>query len=125
MDKEQRKQAGKEYAQSHRPMGVFQLRNVKSGKVLVGGTMDLKGMQNRLLFQLRMGSHINKELQRDWQEFGEDSFRYEILEQIKPREELVLSPEDLKPYQEEVKVLEELWVEKLQPYGERGYHRLR
>ncbi|MGI8789093.1 MAG: hypothetical protein ACR2HG_15235 [Pyrinomonadaceae bacterium] len=39
---------------------------------------------------------------------------YEILEELEPRENL--------DNKRELNFLEDLWLEKLQPYGERGYN---
>jgi hypothetical protein len=97
------------YKEAAREMGVYQIRNTVSGKVLVAASANLNGPKNSHFFSLKMGSHVNKELQRDYGEFGPDAFVYEVLDTVKEREDLP--------------ALEEMWLEKLQPYGERGYNK--
>ncbi|HEV7843177.1 MAG TPA: GIY-YIG nuclease family protein [Pyrinomonadaceae bacterium] len=111
-----KKRLKQEYRQTPRPMGVFLIRNNVNDKVFVGVSLDLPGIINRHRFQLTMGKHPNKRLQADWNEFGSESFAFEIFDQLSPRAE----PEF--DYRGELSYLEELWLEKLQPYDERGYN---
>ena len=106
----------REYKQNLRPMGVFQIRNTVNEKVFIGSTLNLPGIFNRHEFQLKMGGHPNKILQADWNEFGAENFEFEILEEVFPRE----NPDY--DYAADLEVLEDLWLEKLEPYGERGYN---
>jgi hypothetical protein len=123
LDKIRKKELASAYAQSFRPMGVYQIRNVKNGKIYVDGSMDLDGARNRLEFMKQTNLCTLRELQRDWAANGADSFVFEVLDQIKPREETLGNPSELKSYRDEVGALAELWMEKLQPYGDRGYNR--
>ncbi len=104
------------YQQSHRQMGVFQIRNLSNEKVFVGMSPNLPGIINRHKFQLQMGNHQNRQLQQDWSEAGGDKFAFEILDELTPNEDAS------RDYQEELLLLEDLWLEKLQPYGEQGYN---
>ncbi|OPA79481.1 hypothetical protein BVG16_10460 [Paenibacillus selenitireducens] len=123
--KQTRKQLAKQVSQTLRPMGVYQIENKINGKKLIGSSLYLDTVWNRHLFQLQMGGqHVNKELAQDWKTYGEDAFAFEILEQIKPKDEICTNPEDMKEYKQEIAVLEELWIEKLQPYGDQGYHKV-
>lgn len=103
------------YKQTPRPMGVYQIRNIVNDKVFVGSNTNLDGIFNRHVFQLKHGSHPRKDLQRDWKELGEDKFAFEVLEILEPSEEYQDVAYDLKK-------MEEKWLEKLQPYGEKGYN---
>ncbi len=105
----------REYKQNERPMGIYQVRNIANGKVLIGASVDLPGIFNRARFQLSMGTHPNKSLQTEWSEYGADNFAFEILDQLSPR------PDAGDP-REELKALEDLWLEKVEPYAERGYN---
>ena len=111
---EDRKERKRAYLEAPRPMGAFVIRNTVNGKVLLGVSLDLSGILNRHRFQLRHGSHPNRALQADWGEFGEAAFAFEILDELKPKEGQ--SPAG------ELAVLEALWLEKLRPWGDRGYH---
>ena len=110
------KQLKKHYQQSTRPMGVFLIRNNRNDKVFLGSGMDLRGIINRHKFQLNRGIHPNKLLQGDWNEFGESNFAFEIVDELTPREGVELN------YRAELSFLEKLWLEKLQPFDERGYN---
>jgi group I intron endonuclease len=109
-----KKDLKREYKLKPPPMGVFQIRNLTNDKVFVGSTLNLEGIFNRYEFQLKMGGHPSKALQKDWNELGAENFAFEILEELEPRENL-----DDKA---ELTFLEDLWLEKLEPYDERGYN---
>jgi hypothetical protein len=96
-------------------MGVYQIRNVVNDKVLIGASLNLPGIFNRHKCQLKAGNHQNGALQAEWNEFGGESFAFEILDEITPKEG--------RDIQEELACLEELWLEKSQPYGDRGYNK--
>lgn len=65
---------------------------------------------------LDSGVYPSKDLIRDWTEYGRESFVFEILDELEPR--------DVPDYQvkADLKALEELWLEKLKPFEERGYN---
>jgi GIY-YIG catalytic domain len=109
-----KKELKREYMLNHRPMGVYQIRNVVNEKMLIGAALDLPGILNRHKFQLKMGNHPNGALQAEWNEFGDENFAFEILDEITPKEG--------RDHREELAFLEELWLEKSQPYGDRGYN---
>jgi group I intron endonuclease len=111
-----KKRLKREYKQNPPPMGVFAIRNMVNDKVFVGVSQDLSGIINRHKFQLKMGKHQNVRLQTEWNEFGEDKFAFEILEQVEQRD---VPHSD---YRGELALLEELWLEKLQPFDDRGYN---
>jgi hypothetical protein len=106
----------REYKERKKPAGVFQVKNTKNGKVLLGSSLNLEGALNRHRFELRMGSHRSKELQKDWNEQGPDAFVFEILEDVKVRDVPYFDLSD------ELTLLEQIWIEALQPFSERGYN---
>lgn len=63
-----------------------------------------------------MGSHTNTELQKDYKQFGKDSFVFEIVDQLKLKEEPGYN------YTDDLAVLEAMWLDKLQLYGHKGYN---
>jgi hypothetical protein len=113
MDK---KEIREQYKRLPPDMGIYLVKNLASGKILIGRAMDLNGKINSERFQLKNGMHMNRELQKDFSDLGEDKFAFEVVDRLRPKE----SP-DRDPGQE-LKELEEIWLDKLQPYGERGYH---
>ncbi|ACT00621.1 GIY-YIG nuclease family protein [Paenibacillus sp. JDR-2] len=123
MEKQRKRELGTAYAQTFRRMGVYQIRNTENDKILVLGSMDLDGAKNRLAFMQQTNMNTVFELQQDWNKYGGSCFAFEELDSIKPREENVTDRSELKKYQAEVDALLELWIEKLQPYEEKGYNR--
>jgi hypothetical protein len=111
-----KKSLKREYKQGHPTMGVFQIRNLTNDKVLVGAALNLPGILNRHQFQLQMGRHPNRLLQADWNEFGRDNFAFEVLDELTP------SDKPDRDYLADLAFLEELWIEKLEPFGDRGYN---
>ena len=107
----------RQYKDSTPQMGVFVVRNQVSGKVLLGASLNIPGSFNRVRFQLQNGSHMNADLQRDWNTQGADSFAFEVLDELKP-----VTDDPARDYREDVAALKSLWLEKLQPYGEAGYN---
>lgn len=104
------------YKETKVDAGIYQIKNTKNQKIFIASTRNLKTI-NGQQFMLKMGSHINKSLQEDWNEFGEDAFTIEVLEILKEKEDGYFDAKDA------LKKLEEKWVEKLQPFDERGYHK--
>ena len=111
-----KKELRENYKQTIRPMGIYQIRNMKNGKIFLGSAKDLHGIINSNKFQLKNGLHFNKEMQKDFNEVGEDSFSFDILDYLKPKEDLNHD------YTEELKMFEDMWLEKLQPYNSKGYN---
>ena len=111
-----RKELNREYKERVKPAGVYQVKNLANGKVLLGSSLNLEGPLNRLKFMLKIGSHTNKALQKDWDEFGPEQFVFEILEAVQVKEAPNFNLKD------ELTLLEMIWLEKLQPFGERGYN---
>jgi hypothetical protein len=65
---------------------------------------------------LSIGSHRNAALQKDWNEYGQDKFVFEILEVVKVKEDPNFNLGD------ELTLLEQIWLESLRPFGDRGYN---
>lgn len=111
-----RKEIHQEYKERVKPAGVYQVRNLVNGKILLGSSLNLEGPLNRHKFMLKIGSHTNKALQQAWNEYGADKFEFEILEEIQIKDDPNFNLND------ELTLLEMIWMEKLQPVGERGYN---
>lgn len=111
-----RKELIRAYKETRRPMGVYRIRNTSDGRSLVGQSRDLPSILNRERAQLRLGVHRNTALQRDWNGLGADAFVFEVLDTITP-------PEDKPDYDPtmDLRVLEALWLERLDPFDDRGY----
>ena len=111
-----RKDIHREYKERVKPAGIFQVKNMANGKVLLGSSLNLEGPLNRHKFMLKIGSHPNKDLQKDWDEFGPEQFVFEILEEVQIKDDPNFNLKD------ELTLLEMIWLDAIQPFGERGYN---
>ncbi|CAM3803700.1 GIY-YIG nuclease family protein [Marinicrinis lubricantis] len=112
-----RKEMVQQYLEMKTESGVYQIQNVINQKRFVASSRNLRTL-NGVKFQLNFGSHKNHELQQEWTKFGEDAFQIEILETLKKKKDDPFFNE-----KEELKKLEQKWLDQLKPYGERGYHK--
>ena len=114
-----KKEIRNRYKQKPMDMGIYQVKNLASGKIYVGRAMDLNGKLNSEKFQLKNKMHMNRELQKDFNDLGEEKFSFEVLDRVQQKE----GPDH--DHGQELKELEEIWLDKLQPYNERGYNKKR
>jgi hypothetical protein len=106
----------REYKETRRPMGIYCIRNTVNGKLLVGKSNDLPAILNRQRGQLRLGSHPNPALQIDLVEYGAEAFEVEVLDTLE-----VLDQADYEP-SADLRTLEQMWLDKLSPFGSGGYN---
>lgn len=97
-------------------VGVFHIKNTVNQKIFIGSSIDLDAMWNRIRTELRYGGCPNSELQNDWEKFGEENFEYEILSEIKQDEKTNIN------FRKEARQLEEMFIEDLQPFGNKDYN---
>lgn len=112
---DRKKELKLQYKEMKTEGGVYQIRNTRNQKVFVTATPNLKTINGRR-FMLREGSHNNRQLQEEWNRYGEDAFVFEVLEVLEEKKDGYFDKA------EELEKLEEKWIEKLQPFGERGYN---
>jgi len=93
--------------------GVYQIRNKINGRLLVVSTTNLKTRYGRFV-ELQHGNFTNKKLQEDWNQFGGNAFEFVVLESIEPKEGIEIK--------DELKIMEQKWLEKLKPFGDKGYN---
>jgi hypothetical protein len=108
----------RQYKETKIEVGVYQIRNTKNEKILIESTPNLKTINGKL-FGLERGSHTNKLLQSEIKEFGGEAFVIEVLEILDIPEDGYFDTKDA------LKKLKQKWLDKLQPYGERGYNTLK
>jgi hypothetical protein len=109
---EQQRALKQSYRDNPVPSGVFAIRHLATGRVLLGASANLDGALNRHRFELRMGGHRNRALQADWLAGGEAAFSFEVVDTVKAR------PDDPSFDREaELAVLFELWSHE---YASRG-----
>jgi len=113
---DRKKELKRQFKETAVEAGIYQIKNTINNKILIGSTRNLKTL-NGITFMLETNGYTtSKELQKEWNQYGKDAFRIDVLEKLKKKDE---------PYfneKEALLALEEKWLEKLQPYGEHGYH---
>ena len=67
---------------------IYKIRNVVNNKFYVGSTVDSRKRFWAHRKALRLGNHDCIHLQRAWDKYGEDCFKFEIIEQLNSKEEL-------------------------------------
>jgi group I intron endonuclease len=112
-----RKAKIREYKDTPPTMGIYQIKNKVNGKVLIGSSVNLPAILNRCQSELKMGSYRNRVLQKEWKQFGSENFEFIALEILEPDEDPAYNPA------EDLHVLEALWIEKLSPFGDKGYNK--
>ena len=111
-----KKELKKQYKQTVLPMGVFQIKNLAKGKIFIDSGLNIQGKINGCKFQLALGSHMNRALKEDFNQTGITNFSFEMIDYLKPKEDIQMD------YTDDLKMLEEMWIEKLQPFDKRGYN---
>lgn len=106
----------RQYREQPRRAGIYLIRNTVSGKLLLGSSMNLHGPLNRHRFMLSIGAHPNRALQEDWRRLGPDAFEFTLADVVTPQDE------EAGPQEDELWLLEQLWIERTSPFGERGYN---
>jgi group I intron endonuclease len=111
-----RRDLKKQYRQNPPEIGIYQIRNKVNGKIFIGSAKNLKGILNSNRFQLKMGSHFIKELQEDYKKYGEDNFEFEKIDSLELKDDINYD------YTKDLETLEEMWLEKIKPFDEKGYN---
>lgn len=87
-------------------MGVYAVRDLSNGRVQVGSSRNVHARLTRIQFELRLGSHPDKNLQESWRrDPGRISF--EVLELVKERTDAAFD------YEQELQLLAELHRQEL------------
>lgn len=117
MDKNKRKEMLTEFKQIKTHMGVIKITNQVNGKVFIAAYPNLKNKWINIQGALTAGIYSNAQLIKEWQEMGAEAFSYEVLEEKET--------EGVEDVRWELKQMEKVWLEKIQPYGEKGYNKPR
>jgi len=113
VNKERRKQYDKQYRQDNKeriyqrhkqylkqyrqnlPAATYSITNTINGKVYIGQSTQYSRRWTTHKRNLRKNKHENKHFQQDWNEYGEDAFVFEVIEELPPdtSSELLLEKE--------------------------------
>ena len=71
---------------------IYKIENTVNGKKYIGSTQNKKQRWGKHKRDLKAGRHSNDYLQRAWDKYGSDNFRFEVIEKV-PREDKLLERE--------------------------------
>lgn len=63
-----------------RVSGIYEIRNVHTGRIYIGRAVDIHRRWLKHQRMLIRGEHVNVDLQRDWNKYGERAFMCTVLE---------------------------------------------
>ncbi|HJG97322.1 MAG TPA: GIY-YIG nuclease family protein, partial [Romboutsia timonensis] len=72
----------KKYKNKDGISGVYSITNMKSDIVYVGESFNIEERWMSHIDELKKGKHHNKRLQTDWNIYGKENFKFEILEKL-------------------------------------------
>lgn len=84
MTREDRKAAITAYKERGPAWGVYAVICSATGEAWVGHSRHVDSQQNGLWFGLRLGTSPHSSLQAAWKQHGEEAFRFEELERLRP-----------------------------------------
>lgn len=87
--------------------GIYKIVNKTNGKCYVGSAVNFYQRWHTHKSDLKLGKHHSKHLQRAWNLHGEESFEFEVIEEVE--KELLIQRE-------------QYWIDLLSAYGENGYN---
>lgn len=105
---DRKKELKLQYKQTKPKMGIFIIRSKVNNKCYLQVTQDLRGVMNGAKVRLMGNMHPNKELQKEWNEYGLENFTVEILENLEYDKD-----ESKTDYTEDLALLQMIWEEKL------------
>lgn len=109
---DRKKELKQQYKQLKPPMGVFVIRSKRSNKCYLEATNNFKARFNSTKMKLETNFHPNRELQKAWNEDGEENFTIEILENLEYDKD-----ETKTDYTDDLDLLQMIWEEKLVKEG--------
>jgi len=88
-------------------IGVYKITNTLNGKFYIGSTNNIDRRWKEHTNDLSKNKHVNYHLQNSWNKYGEDNFKFEIVEECK----------------ENIRIqLEQSYLDNLNPFKEIGYN---
>lgn len=109
---DRKKELRKEYRGKKVIGGVYTITNTANGRYWLYSATNIQGHKSRFEFAQKTNSCLDLKLKKEWTEYGACAFALEILEELEMRE-----PQTTKEFKEDIKVLEEMWAEKLGAQG--------
>src|SRR5690625_3837716 len=62
--------------------GIYSVTNITTNRVYIGKSVNIKVRWSRHRYDLRDGIHWSRKMQEDYNNYGLDSFEFEIIEEV-------------------------------------------
>lgn len=69
--------------------GIYKITCSISGKVYIGSSLDCEKRFHQHVNHLRKGKHHNSYLQRAWDKYGKNHFKFEVIERVGEKQKLI------------------------------------
>ena len=69
--------------------GIYQIRHLESSKIYVGSAVSVRKRELDHFNELRKNKHSNSKLQRAFNKYGENAFKFEVLELVEDKTKLL------------------------------------
>src|SRR5258708_3244963 len=87
--------------------GIYKIICIPTKKIYIGSAVNLHRRENAHWYLLGLNKHTNPHLQNAWNKYGEQAFVFEVVELVLP-----LDPTNREQY----------WLNKLKPFGRKGFN---
>jgi len=81
--------------------GIYKLECIPNGKVYIGSSKDLEKRKKQHFSSFKMGHHLCKELQKDFEKFGINNFRFIVIKLCSEEEFSKLEYEYINSYRKD------------------------
>ncbi|BAH08256.1 GIY-YIG nuclease family protein [Clostridium kluyveri] len=105
MDGTSKKQIIKEYKQREIEMGIIRIYNTITGYCFVDISNNLYKPFEGIKFQLELGRFKSKQLQKDWNIYGQEPFKFDVVEKLKIDEDATNKQD-----KDDLEELLQLWI---------------
>lgn len=82
MDANRKKELRAEYKDRRADAGVVSIRCIETSEIYFAAATDIPATFNKMEFQLSSGLCPNKQLQEQWDRFGEGAFEFSIVQRL-------------------------------------------
>ncbi len=108
VDKSKRKEIIEAYKNKLPTGGVYCITCSGNQRKLIKSTMEMESAKSRFDFAMKIESCPEPSMQREWNDYGMESFSFTCLEELKMEE-----TQTQREYRNDIKALYDIWKEKL------------